>query len=102
MSSRFFSALTSMRCTCRARTLVTLAVALACGASTLAAQGRQRGGAPDQSAPPRERVAPVLWDPEQIFPLASLCGERARSTGVCFFERDERACTARAPHRCER
>ena len=70
MSSRPFPALTSLRRTCRARTLATLGMALACGASTLAAQGRQRGGAPDQSAPPRERVAPVLWDPEQIFPLA--------------------------------
>jgi Spy/CpxP family protein refolding chaperone len=47
-----------------------LVIALACGASTLAAQGRSRGGAPDQSAPPRPRVAPVLWEPDQIFPLA--------------------------------
>jgi Spy/CpxP family protein refolding chaperone len=70
MSSLSFAVLGSIRCTRRARTLAALAMALASGASTLAAQGRQRGGAPDQSAPPRERVAPVLWDPEQIFPLA--------------------------------
>jgi Spy/CpxP family protein refolding chaperone len=59
-----------MRCTWRARALATLVIALASGVSTLAAQRRPRGGAPDQSAPPRERVAPVLWEPEQIFPLA--------------------------------
>jgi Spy/CpxP family protein refolding chaperone len=70
MSSLSFAVLGSIRCTRRARTLAALAMALASGAGTLAAQGRQRGGAPDQSAPPRERVAPVLWDPEQIFPLA--------------------------------
>jgi hypothetical protein len=70
MSRHSSSTLTSMRCTRHARALATLAMALTCGASTLAAQGRQRGGAPDQSAPVRERVAPVLWNPEQIFPLA--------------------------------
>lgn len=47
-----------------------LIVALAASASTLTAQGRRRTGAPEQSAPARERVAPVLWEPEQIFPLA--------------------------------
>jgi Spy/CpxP family protein refolding chaperone len=70
--SRFagFAARASMRCTRGARALPMLALALACGSSTLAAQGRRRTGAPDQSAPARERVAPVLWEPEQIFPLA--------------------------------
>jgi Spy/CpxP family protein refolding chaperone len=47
-----------------------LVMALACTASTLTAQGRRRGSAPDQSAPARERVAPILWEPDQIFPLA--------------------------------
>jgi Spy/CpxP family protein refolding chaperone len=65
-----FPAPVSMRCTRRARTLAVLLVAFAFTASTLTAQGRRRGGAPDQSAPARERVAPVLWEPEQIFPLA--------------------------------
>ena len=60
----------SVPCTRRARALAMLGIALACGASTLAAQGRSRGSAPDQSAPARPRVAPVLWEPEQIFPLA--------------------------------
>jgi Spy/CpxP family protein refolding chaperone len=64
------SARSSMRCMCRARALALLVMTLALAASTLAAQGRRRGGAPDQSAPARERVAPVLWEPEQIFPLA--------------------------------
>jgi uncharacterized membrane protein YgcG len=41
----------------------------ACATSTLAAQGRTRGGA-DPSAPSRPTVAPTLWEPEQIFPLA--------------------------------
>ena len=59
-----------MRCTRHARTLTLLAASLACVASTLAAQGRRRGGAPDESAPPRATVAPTLWEPEQIFPLA--------------------------------
>jgi hypothetical protein len=37
----------------------------------LAAQGGgRRGGGGDQSAPSRPTVAPVLWEPEQIFPLA--------------------------------
>jgi Spy/CpxP family protein refolding chaperone len=59
-----------MRCTRGGRALAMLALALACGSSALAAQGRRRTGAPDQSAPARERVAPILWEPEQIFPLA--------------------------------
>lgn len=63
-------AFATMRCTGRARTLAMLVVALACTASTLDAQGRRRTGAPDQSAPARDRVAPVLWEPDQIFPLA--------------------------------
>jgi Spy/CpxP family protein refolding chaperone len=52
------------------RALAIVAVTFACLASTLMAQGRRRGGAPDESAPPRATVAPVLWEPEQIFPLA--------------------------------
>jgi uncharacterized membrane protein YgcG len=47
-----------------------LAMTLACGASTLAAQRQRRTGAPDESAPVRASVAPTLWEPEQIFPLA--------------------------------
>jgi uncharacterized membrane protein YgcG len=43
---------------------------ITCTASTLAAQRQQRTGAPDESAPPRASVAPKLWEPEQIFPLA--------------------------------
>jgi len=43
---------------------------LACTSGALAAQGRQRSGGADPSAPPRPTVAPVLWEPEQIFPLA--------------------------------
>ena len=46
-----------------------LLMTFACAASTLAAQGRRRGGA-DPSAPPRPTLAPVLWEPDQIFPLA--------------------------------
>jgi Spy/CpxP family protein refolding chaperone len=65
-----FSALESTRCMWRARALAVLVMTVAFGVSTLAAQGQRRGGAPDQSAPVRERVAPVLWEPEQIFPLA--------------------------------
>lgn len=53
-----------------ARTAVALLVLLTCASTTLAAQGRRRGGAPDPSAPSRPTVAPVLWEPEQIFPLA--------------------------------
>jgi Spy/CpxP family protein refolding chaperone len=60
----------SMRCTRHARALARLALALACGSSALTAQGRRRTGAPEQSAPARERVAPILWEPDQIFPLA--------------------------------
>lgn len=45
-------------------------VLLACAAGALAAQGRRGGGSPDPSAPSRPSVAPVLWEPEQIFPLA--------------------------------
>jgi hypothetical protein len=52
------------------RTVAMLLMTLACAAGTLTAQGRRRGGAPDPSAPPRATVAPTLWEPEQIFPLA--------------------------------
>jgi Spy/CpxP family protein refolding chaperone len=46
-------------------------LALLCAPTFVAAQGRRsRGAPPDQSAPPRPTVAPVLWEPEQIFPLA--------------------------------
>jgi len=45
-------------------------VTLACATGALAAQGRKRGGGADPSAPARPTVAPVLWEPEQIFPLA--------------------------------
>jgi len=46
-------------------------IALVLGAGSLAAQRRARGGAPpDPSAPSRPSVPPVLWEPEQIFPLA--------------------------------
>ncbi|MDQ2931674.1 MAG: Spy/CpxP family protein refolding chaperone [Gemmatimonadota bacterium] len=57
-------------CRSHARTLGALIVALAFATSALTAQGGRRGGAPDQSAPARPTVAPVLWEPEQIFPLA--------------------------------
>ena len=58
-------------CTSRARTLVAVFMTLAGTASALAAQGGRRGGGgADQSAPSRPTVAPVLWEPEQIFPLA--------------------------------
>ena len=44
---------------------------LTCVTSALAAQGRRRGAAPDDpSAPSRPALAPVLWEPDQIFPLA--------------------------------
>ena len=43
---------------------------LACAAGALAAQGRRGGGSADASAPSRPAVAPVLWEPEQVFPLA--------------------------------
>ncbi|MDB4910105.1 MAG: hypothetical protein JWO39_928 [Gemmatimonadetes bacterium] len=43
---------------------------LACTASALAAQRQRRTGAPDESAPVRSSVAPTLWEPEQVFPLA--------------------------------
>jgi Spy/CpxP family protein refolding chaperone len=43
---------------------------LACVTTSLAAQGRRLAGPPDQSAPARNAVAPILWEPEQIFPLA--------------------------------
>lgn len=62
----------SSRARCRsrhARTAAVLVMTLACAASTLTAQGRKRGGA-DPSAPSRPTVAPTLWEPEQIFPLA--------------------------------
>ena len=71
MSNR---SITSSRCiltyNTRARTLVAVFMTFAGAVSTLAAQGGRRGGAPDQSAPPRPTVAPVLWEPEQLFPLA--------------------------------
>lgn len=50
---------------------VFLAAAIVLGASSLAAQGRPRGGSQgDPSAPSRPSKPPVLWEPEQIFPLA--------------------------------
>jgi Spy/CpxP family protein refolding chaperone len=57
-------------CRTRARALVVVFIALTGAASTLAAQGGRRGGGGDQSAPPRPTLAPLLWEPEQIFPLA--------------------------------
>lgn len=64
--------LASPRCRARARALAVLAMAFACAASTLAAQGRKgQGSSSDEpGAPPRPTVAPILWEPEQIFPLA--------------------------------
>jgi Spy/CpxP family protein refolding chaperone len=53
-----------------ARTLALLTMLLTCASSALIAQGRRQSGSPDQSAPPRVTVPPVLWEPEQIFPLA--------------------------------
>jgi hypothetical protein len=45
--------------------------ALVLATTSLAAQGRPHGGPPsDPSAPSRPSVPPVLWEPEQIFPLA--------------------------------
>src|SRR6476469_7356396 len=61
----------SMHRTRHARALALLAMTLACTASPLAAQLRRRAASPpDQTAPPRETVAPTLWEPDQIFPLA--------------------------------
>ena len=60
----------ALQCRTHARTAAALFMTLACTAMALAAQGRRRGGAPDQTAPPRQTVAPVLWEPEQIFPFA--------------------------------
>lgn len=61
----------AMRVSRRMQALAVLATILACTASPLAAQLRRRAASPpDQSAPPRETVAPTLWEPEQIFPLA--------------------------------
>lgn len=57
-------------CRNRARTAAAVIVSLACLAGALAAQGRRGGESSDQSAPSRPAVAPVLWEPEQIFPLA--------------------------------
>lgn len=58
-------------CIRHARALVAVFMMLPCAATALAAQGRRRGSAPvDPSAPSRASVAPVLWEPEQIFPLA--------------------------------
>lgn len=55
----------------RARALVVVCMTLAGTSVTLAAQGGgRRGGGGDPSAPARPTVAPVLWEPEQIFPLA--------------------------------
>jgi len=54
----------------RACALAVCAMTFAASATVVAAQGRRRGGAPDESAPPRATVAPVLWEPDQIFPLA--------------------------------
>jgi hypothetical protein len=55
----------------RARTVAASLLALACLTSALTAQGRKRGAAPDDpSAAPRPALNPVLWEPEQIFPLA--------------------------------
>ncbi len=54
-----------------ARAAVAVLVGLTAFASAITAQGRSRGGgSPNQSAPARPTVAPVLWEPEQIFPLA--------------------------------
>jgi hypothetical protein len=58
------------RCRRHARTAAALLMTLACAATALTAQGRRRGGSPDQSAPSRQTVPPVLWEPDQIFPLA--------------------------------
>ena len=58
------------RCSRHARTAALFAMTLVAATSTLAAQGRRRGGAPEQSAPPRVTLAPTLWEPEQVFPLA--------------------------------
>ena len=56
---------------CLDRGTVILAAAMVLGASSLAAQGRPRGGSQgDPSAPSRPSTPPVLWEPEQIFPLA--------------------------------
>lgn len=55
----------------RMRAFALLAMTLACSANPLAAQMRRRAASPpDQTAPPRETVAPTLWEPDQIFPLA--------------------------------
>lgn len=50
--------------------IATIAIAIAFTSTALSAQGRRRGAAPDQSAPPRATVAPVLWEPDQVFALA--------------------------------
>ena len=57
-------------CRSHARTAAAVMMSLACLAGALAAQGRRGGGSADPSAPSRPAVAPVLWEPEQIFPLA--------------------------------
>lgn len=65
-----FRSLCALR-TRHVRALALLAMTLACTASPLAAQLRRRAASPpDQTAPPRETVAPTLWEPDQIFPLA--------------------------------
>jgi Spy/CpxP family protein refolding chaperone len=61
----------STLCRTRAHALAAILMTVACTASALAAQGRRRGApSSDPSAPARSAVAPVLWEPEQIFPLA--------------------------------
>lgn len=54
----------------QSRAIAAIMIAIACASTALDAQGRRRGSAPDQSAPPRATVAPVLWEPDQIFSLA--------------------------------
>lgn len=59
----------ALRCGSHARTAAVLLMTFAIASSALAAQGRKRGGG-DPSAPSRPTVAPTLWEPDQIFPLA--------------------------------
>ena len=65
------TALITVRAVPLVRALALLAMTFACATSALAAQGRRQnpGSAPDQAAP-RNTAPPVLWEPEQIFPLA--------------------------------
>jgi LTXXQ motif family protein len=62
--------LASRRGNVRLHVIALASLLIACASSAVAAQGRRRGSAPDQSAPARVTVAPVLWEPDQIFPLA--------------------------------